>query len=198
MRRVLFYRLYDILPAQLHELERNAHAFSRSRDWRGDPFWLATPNSTELFAMEYFRHALDEEGPALSAAGFIKLRGDETDALATLYFVNDSSLRFEARALLKDEENPIAKLRYLEINLGRLPSGMPIEDVLAARPVIKKMDSGAITFYPPTYRPNSYFRRDKPGMWGFSLQGMRDFAPSFLEAEAEAMRIYRGFRRLEQ
>jgi hypothetical protein len=197
MRRVLFYRLYDILPAELHRLERTAHAFSRSRDWRGDPFWLATPNSTDLFSMEYFRHALDEEGPALAAAGFIKLRGDETDALATLYFLNDTSSRFEARALLRDEENPIAKLRYLEIKQGRLPSGMPIEDVLAARPVIKKMDAGAITFYPPTYRPNSYFRRDKPGMWGFSLQGMRDFAPSFLEAEAEAMRIYRGFRRLD-
>jgi hypothetical protein len=73
---------------------------------------------------------------------------------------------------------------------------MPIEDVLAARPVIKKMEGEPITFYPPTYRPNAYFRRDKPGMWGFSLRGIRDFAPSFLEAEAEAMRIYRGFRRL--
>src|SRR5438477_3318625 len=133
---------------------------------------------------------------ALSAAGFLRMLGDETDAIATLYFLNDAAQRFHARATLKDDENPIAKLRYLEIRQGRLPSGMPIEDVLAARPVIKKMEGEPITFYPPTYRPNSYFRRDKPGMWGFSLKGIRDFAPSFLEAEAEAMRIYRGFRRL--
>jgi hypothetical protein len=196
MRRVLFYRLYDVVPARLAELENEARAFTRSRAWRGDAFWLANENTTELFAMEYFRHLRNEEGPALSAAGFLRLLGDETDAIATLYFLNDISQRFHARAALQDEENPIAKLRHLDIRQGRLPSGMPIEDVLAARPVIKKMEGEPITFYPPTYRPNSYFRRDKPGMWGFSLKGIRDFAPSFLEAEAEAMRIYRGFRQL--
>jgi hypothetical protein len=97
--------------------------------------------------------------------------GDETDALATLYFLNDCTQRFHGRAQLKDEENPIAKLRFLDIRQGKLPSGMPIEDVLAARPVIKRLNGGAITFYPPTYRPNSYFRRDKPGMWGLDLRG---------------------------
>lgn len=196
MRRVLFYRLYDIDAGRLMELEKDTREFSRSRTWRGDTFWLATDNTTDLFTSEYLRHARNEEGPQLSAAGFVRLLGDETDALATLYFLNDVSARFQARAMLKDEENPIAKLRYLEIRAGRLPSGMPIEDVLAARPVIKKMEGEPITFYPPTYRPNPYFRRDKPGMWGFSLKGIRDFAPSFLEAEAEAMRIYRGFRQL--
>ncbi len=198
MRRVLFYRLYDVSPAQLPDLERDAQTFADGRDWRGDRFWIATPLSTELFGMEYFRHARNEEGPSLSAAGFLKLQGDETDALATLYFLHDVSGRMEVRAQLRDEENPIAKLRFLELRRGRLASGMPVEDVLAARPVIKRMAKGAITFYPPTYRPNSYFRRDKPGMWGFSLEGVRDFAPSFLEAEAEAMRIYRGFRRLDR
>lgn len=196
MRRVLFYRLYDVDPSRMLELERAARAFSRNRAWRGDAFWLATDTSTDLFAMEYFRHARNEEGGSLSAAGFIRLLGDETDAIATLYFLSDASKRFDARATLKDEENPIAKLREVEVRRGLLPSGMPIEDVLAARPLIKKMEGEPITFYPPTYRPNSYFRRDQPGMWGFSLKGIRDFAPSFLEAEAEALRIYRGFRRL--
>ena len=197
MRRVIFSRVYDVLPARLPELERDTRDFARSRAWRGDRFWLATVNTTDLFEAEYFRHALAEEGRALSAAGFLRLLGDETDAIATLYFLNDASQRFHGRVLLTDEENPIAKLRSLDIRQGRLPSGMPIEDVLAARPVIKKMEGEAITFYPPTYRPNPYFRRDKPGMWGFSLKGgIRDFAPSFLEAEAEALRIYRGFRQL--
>ena len=199
MRRVLFFRVYDVLPARLPELEREARDFAGSRAWRGDQFWLATQNTTDLFTAEYFRHALEEEGPALSAAGFLRLLGDETDAIASLYFRNDFSQRFHGRSLIKDDENPIAKLRHLDIRQGKLPSGMPIEDVLAARPVIKKLEGEAITFYPPTYRPNPYFRRDKPGMWGFSLKGgIRDFAPSFLEAEAEAMRIYRGFRRLGQ
>ena len=199
MRRVLFFRVYDVLPARLPELERDAREFTANRTWRGDQFWLATPQTTDLFTAEYFRHALEEEGPALSAAGFLRLLGDETDAIASLYFLNDVSQRFHGRAVLKDDENPIAKLRHLDIRQGRLPSGMPIDDVLAARPVIKKLEGEAITFYPPTYRPNPYFRRDKPGMWGFSLKGgIRDFAPSFLEAEAEAMRIYRGFRRLGQ
>ncbi|HEY0492025.1 MAG TPA: hypothetical protein VGD57_00965 [Candidatus Dormibacteraeota bacterium] len=196
---MLFSRVYDVLPARLPELERDTHDFATSRAWRGDQFWLATPNTKDLFTAEYYRHAREEEGPELSAAGFLRLLGDETDAIASLYFLNDVSQRFHGRAILKDEENPIAKLRYLDIRQGKLPSGMPIEDVLAARPVIKKLEGEAITFYPPTYRPNPYFRRDKPGMWGFSLKGgIRDFAPSFLEAEAEAMRIYRGFRRLGQ
>jgi hypothetical protein len=198
MRRVFFYRLHDLAPAQLKEVEVDAQRFAASRDWRADRFWLATPHTSDLFGMEYFRHAQNEEGPTLSAAGFIKLRGDETDALATLFFLNRCTERFGARAVIKDEDNPIAKLRFLDIRQGRLASGMPIEDVLAARPVIKRMEGGAITFYPPTYRPNAYFRRGQPGMWGFSLEDIRDYAPSFLEAEAEAMRIYRGFRHLDR
>ncbi len=197
MRRVIFYRLHDLILSQRKELESDAQAFARSRDWRGDRFWIATDLATDLFGMEYFRHARNEEGPSLSAAGFVKLHGDETDALATLFFLHHCSQLFKARVVWKDEENPIAKMRYLEMRHGTLASGMPIEGVLAARPVIKKMDAETdITFYPPTYRPHTYFRRDKPGMWGFSLQGIRDFAPSFLEAEAEAVRIYRGFKGL--
>ena len=46
MRRVLFYRLYDVVPARLAELEKDARAFTRSRAWRGDAFWLATENTT--------------------------------------------------------------------------------------------------------------------------------------------------------
>src|SRR5436305_4402035 len=185
MRRVLFYRLYNVDPARLAELERDARAFSRSRAWRGDAFWVATENTTDLFAMEYFRHSRNEEGPEPSAADFLRMLGDETDAIATLYFLNDAAQRFHARASLKDDENPIAKLRFLEIRQGRLPSGMPIEHGPAARPVIKKMEGEPITCYPPTYRPNSYFRRDTRGMRGFSRKGSRDFPPSFLAAEPQ-------------
>src|SRR5947209_2374342 len=124
MRRVLFYRVHDLAPAQLRELERDAEEFATSRDWRGDRFWLATEVSVDLFGMEYFRHASNEEGRSLAGAGFIKLGGDETDALATLFFLDRSSQRFQARTVIKDEDNPIAKLRHLEIRAGRLPGGL--------------------------------------------------------------------------
>src|SRR6202165_6031041 len=123
MRRVLFYRLYDVVPTRLAELEKDASAFSHSRAWRGDAFWLATENTTDLFAMEYFRHARNEEGANRPAAAFLRLLGDETDAIATLYFMNDVSQRFHGRAVLRDEENPIAKLRPLDNRPGTPPLG---------------------------------------------------------------------------
>ncbi len=196
MGRVLFHRIYGVDPAALKELHAEAERFAAARDWRGERFWISSAHSRDLFRMEYFRHAREDEGATLSAAGFLKLGGDETDALAALFFLAGASGAFKARVSLKDEENPIAKLRYLEFRSGQLPSGSPLDTVLAARPVVKRLEGGAITFYPPTFRPHSFYRQQQPGWWGFSLAGLRDFAPSFLEAEAEAMRIYRGFRRL--
>src|SRR6202162_3138026 len=105
MRRVLFYRFYDVVPARLAELDDAARAFTRRRAWRVDAFWLATENTTDLFAMEYFRHLRNEEGPALSAAGFLRLLGDETDAIAALYFLIDISQRFHATGALQDADN---------------------------------------------------------------------------------------------
>src|SRR5205807_2014387 len=99
-----------------------------TREWRGDRPWLADKLSRDLFSMEFFRHAATaaiaespDAGP-LSAAGFLRLDRDETDALALLFALRDLSQRFGVRV------------------------------------------------------------------------GMRDSAPDFLEAEAEAMRIYRGLR----
>jgi len=196
MKRVLFYRVYGVPPEALEDLMLEADRFATARDWRGERFWIASARSRDLFAMEYFRHARNHEGTTLSAAGFYKHGGDETDALAILFFLAGVSTAWRVRVSLRDDENPIAKLRYVEFRDGRLPSGSPLETVLAARPVIKRLEGTAITFYPPTFRPHSYYRQGQPNWWGFSLAGMRDFAPSFLEAEAEAMRIYRGFRRL--
>ncbi len=196
MKRVLFYHIYGVDGGALEDLHADADRFAGARDWRGERFWLASPLSKDLFSMEYFRHARNAEGSSLTAAGFRQHGGDETDALAILFFLEHVSLAFQARVSLKDDDNPIAKLRYVEFRGGLLPSGSPLDAVLAARPVIKRLEGAAITFYPPTFRPHSFYRQQQPGWWGFSLAGMRDFAPSFLEAEAEAMRIYRGFRHL--
>jgi len=67
-----------------------------------------------------------------------------------------------------------------------------------ARPINKRMPGAVIEMYPPralgsafgTLEGRDRERRD----WGFRVHGMRDSRPGFLEAEAEAMRIYRGLR----
>jgi len=81
--------------------------------------------------MEYFRHLKSEEGKDLSAAAFVKMTGDETDALIMTIFMRDLSAEYGIRASIRDEDHPLAKLRRLDFELGRLPSGQSLEDVLA-------------------------------------------------------------------
>lgn len=70
-----------------------------------------------------------------------------------------------------------------------------MDEVMVSGPIFKRLPGGTIAFYPPRYRgatlpgPGS-----PPGWWSFAIHGMRDQAPGFLEAEAEAMRIYRSLR----
>jgi hypothetical protein len=145
--------------------------------------------------MEYFRHLRDAEGADVSAGGFLKMAGDETDALILAVFLRDVSAEYGVRSVLRDEDHPIAKLRYLEFRKGRLPSGSTLEDVLAKRPLIKKVMGQAITFYPPSFRSHSQAPAG-PAHWGYSLCGLRANAPSLLEAEQEALKILRGLRHL--
>jgi hypothetical protein len=145
--------------------------------------------------MAYFRHLQIAEGPDVSAGGFLKMAGDETDALVLLFFMRDLSAEYGVRTVLKDDENPLAKLRYLEFRRGRLPSGNALEEILARRPIIKKVLGQAIMFYPPSYRVHSQAPAG-PGHWGYALCGLRAFAPSLLEAEQEALKILRGLRHL--
>src|SRR5207247_9229860 len=113
MRRVLFYRLYNVDPARLAELERDARAFSRSRAWRGDAFWVATENTTDLFAMEYFRHSRNEEGPELSAAGFLRMLGDGTDDIVILYFLKYGGPGFLDCGNLEGVEHTMSMLGFM-------------------------------------------------------------------------------------
>jgi len=177
-----------------------------SREWRGERPWLADAASRNLFAMEYFRHAAAAaiweapDAPVLSAAGFARLGGDETDALALLFALRELSEQMGIVAVLRDPDNPIAKLRVIELRDGRLPDGAPLEAVLVARPIFKRLPGAVIEMFPPralgaafgTGEGEDWERRD----WSFLVHGMRDSAPGFLEAEAEAMRIYRGLRGL--
>jgi hypothetical protein len=88
----------------------------------------------------------------------------------------------------------LAKLRRLEFESGRLPSGQALEEVLAKRPVIKKVEGERILFYPPTFRLHS--QGPPSPEWAYALCGIRAYAPTLLEAEQEALKILRGFGHL--
>lgn len=197
MPRVLHHRVHGLASDRVERLERQFENLASARTWRSAPVWIATDRSTGLFEMEYFRHLREAEGEDLSAGGFLKMAGDETDALILAVFLRDLSAEYGVRAVLRDEDNPISKLRYLEFRRGRLPSGNSLEEILARRPLIKKVMGQAITFYPPTFRPHSQApERESHTHWGYALCGLRANAASLLEAEQEAMKILRGLRHL--
>ena len=194
MPRVIHHRLHGLPDERLERLEHQIDELAAAREWRSGPAWLATASSRGLFESEYFRHLVEAEGPEVAAGGFLKMRGDETDALVLLFFLRDISAEYGVRAVWRDDDNPLLKLRFLEFRKGLLPTGQTLEDHFAKRPVIKKVGGQAIQFYPPGYRVHS--RAVASDRWGYSLQGLRAYAPSLLEAEREALKILRGLRHL--
>jgi hypothetical protein len=194
VQRVLHYRLYGLPEHRLERVHEQFEALAAARTWRCDRPWLASMCSRGLFEMEYFRHLqIDEQGMPVGA-GFVKMAGDETDALIITIFLRDLSAEYGIRALLIDEDHPIAKLRRLEFVKGRLPTGDSLEDVLAKRPVIKKVAGERILFYPPAFRLHS--QGPPSPEWAYALYGIRAYAPSLMEAEQEALKILRGFGHL--
>jgi hypothetical protein len=195
VRRVLHYRLFGLPDAKLERLEQQFASQAELREWRSGPPWVATSRSRGLFESEYLRHLRLHEGDDIAAAGFLKMAGDETDALILTFFLRDLSAEYGVRVSLRDADNPLAKLRTLDFSAGRLISGLSLEEALARRPVIKKVRGESIMFYPPTYRLHS---QSPPGTgeWGYALCGLRAYAPSLLEAEQEALKILRGLRHL--
>ena len=211
MARVLHLRVHGPAAAPAAALQERLRWLNARREWRGDVPWLADAATPTLFEMEFFRHAaraadgaVDEAGrhlPPLLAAGFVRLNRDETDALAVLFAMRDISERLGLTAIVRDPENPIAKLRIIELERGRLPDGAALEAVLVARPIFKRLPGAVIEMYPPRALGSAFGtvegRDEQRREWSFLVHGMRASAPDFLEAEAEAMRIYRGLRFLE-
>ncbi|OLB96779.1 MAG: hypothetical protein AUI15_13655 [Actinobacteria bacterium 13_2_20CM_2_66_6] len=194
MQRVLHYRIYRLDDHLLERLHDQFEALSGARTWRCDRPWIASTHSRSLFEMEYFRHTRQGEPANLSAAGFVKMAGDETDALIITIFLRDLSAEYGIRILLKDGDHPLAKLRRLEFVKGSLPTGLSLEDVLAKRPVIKKVEGERILFYPPTFRLHS--QSPPSPEWAYALCGIRAYAPTLMEAEQEALKMLRGFGHL--
>ena len=195
MARVIHHRLHGLPSGRLERVQSQFHHLAAARTWRGDSPWAADDNSRGLFEMEYLRHVREVEGADVSTAGFLKTGGDETDVLVLTLFLRDLSAEYGIRVVLRDEDNPLAKLRYLEFRRGRLPSGNSLEEMLARRAVIKKVEGQAIMFYPPAHRLNAQAPA-RPAQWGYALCGLRAYAPTLLEAEQEALKILRAMRRL--
>lgn len=194
MARVIHHRLYGLPENRLEGVHQQFEALAAAREWRSGAPWIATAQSRGLFEMEYFRHLRKEEGERLSAAGFLKMAGDETDALIMAIFVRDLSATYDISTSILDEDHPLAKLRRLDFRAGRLLSGQSLEDMLAKRPVIKKVAGERITFYPPSFRQHSMGPPNPE--WAYALGGIRAYAPTLLEAEQEALKILRGFGHL--
>lgn len=194
MPRVLHYRLQGLPEHRLERVHEQFETLATARAWRCARPWVASSQSRGLFEMEFFRHLKNDEGRDLSAAGFVKMAGDETDALIITIFMRDLSAEYGIRASIRDEDHPLAKLRHLDFESGRLPSGHSLEDVLAKRPVIKKVEGERIFFYPPTFRLHS--QSPPSPEWAYALCGIRAYAPTLLEAEQEALKILRGFGHL--
>jgi hypothetical protein len=180
---------------QVERIHGQFERLARERSWRGDAPWVATDLSPGLFEMEYLRHVREVEGEDVGAAGFVKTGGDELDVLVLTLFLRDLSAECGCRVVLRDEDNPLAKLRYLEFRRGRLPSGNSLEEMLSRRAVIKKVDGQAILFYAPAHRLNTQ-PAARPSQWGYALCGLRAYAPTLIEAEREALKIVRAMRQL--
>ena len=206
MGRVVHVRLYGLHPSSREWLHARFEQLAGSREWRDQRPWLADRHSAALFAQLYFQNAAAHETEPgrrrLSAAGFMRVAGDETDALALVFMLRDLSERFAIDAVIRDPDNPIAKLRRIELSTGRLRDGAALESILVRRPICKRLRGGGrIEMYPPRALASAFGTPEgsdpERRSWSFLVHGMRDSRPSFLEAEAEAMRIWRGLRFLD-
>lgn len=195
MGRVVFYRLLNSGQGTGAVWSDAVAAFAGTRDWRAEPMWLATDASRGLFESEYLRHLRIDSCEPVAGAGFVKVAGDETDSLAVCFGLLRIGHSLGGRLVVEDPDNPIRKQRRLELIEGAVSGPRSIDELMVAGPILKRLPGGAITFYPPRYQERTMpGPGGPPGWWRFSLQGIRAEAPGFLEAEAEAMRIYRGLR----
>jgi hypothetical protein len=202
MSRVIHVRVSGVCAAESDALQQRFAELVAGREWRDGTPWLADRQSPDLLPQLFLDRALAEAGDAadLSAATFVRIAGDEADALALAFIVRDISERFDVRAEVRDPDNPIAKLRHVAMAGGRLPDGSPLESILVRRAIYRRMPDGSrMEMIPPRSRGSAFGRAvgdDSERCWGFIVHDIRIADPTFLGAEAEAMRIFRGFRSL--
>src|SRR5207302_6291508 len=97
MARVIHVRIRRLIAADRDALMRRFADLAASREWRDQTPWLADARSNALFEQLYFADAASADAAehpqldALSAATFVRVAGDETDALALVFMPRDLS-----------------------------------------------------------------------------------------------------------
>jgi hypothetical protein len=204
MSRVIQMRIRGLASDSRDALHTRFATLVTGREWRQGTPWLADAASRDILPQLFFDQAQVEARSAdqrpLSAATFVQIAGDEADALALTFIARDLSERFSVDVELRDPDNPIAKLRHVELASGRLPNGAALESILVRRAIFRRMPDGSrMEMIPPRARGSAFGRAvgdDTASGWSFIVHDIRIVDSSFLGAEAEAMRIFRGFRAL--
>ena len=205
MSRVIQVRIRGLDAGDRDALQARFSELVAGREWRDGTPWLADERSPDLLPQLFFDQALTEAAATagsapLSAATFVRIAGDEADALALIFIVRDLSERFEIDAELNDPDNPIRKLRSVVLRNGRLANGAALESRLVRRAIYRRMHDGSrMEMIPPRGRGSAFGQPigdDAERSWSFVVHDIRIVEPTFLDAEAEAMRIFRGFRAL--
>ena len=205
MSRVIHVRVHGLEPGIGPALQTRFGELVAGREWRDGTPWLADPGSRDLLPQLFFDHALTEarargDGRQLRAATYVRIAGDEADALALVFIGRDLSETFDVEVTLHDPDNPIAKLRQVRLVGGNLSSGAPLESILVRRAIYRRMPDGSRMEMIPPRGSGSAFGEpvgdDAARSWSFIVHDIRIVEPTFLDAEAEAMRIFRGFRAL--
>src|SRR5260370_36999350 len=111
MPRVLHYTLHGLAEHRLERVHEEFEALAAARAWRCGSPGGASSQSRGLFEMEDFRHLENDEGNELSAAGFVKMAGDATDALIIAIFMRDLRAEYGVRASITDADHPLAQTR---------------------------------------------------------------------------------------
>lgn len=204
MSRVIQFRVRRLDQRGCIAVQGRFSELAAAREWRDGQPWVAHAGSPGLLAQLFFANAQQEARAAgadeVCAAGFVRVVGDEADALALLFIGLQLSEHTDGEVEIGDPDNPIAKLRHVLMCDGRLADGLPLERILVRRSIFRRMPDGTrMEMIPPRGRGSAFGRAigdDVESCWSFVVHDIRIVDPSFLAAEAEAMRLFRGLRAL--
>ena len=204
MSRVIQFRVRRLDLSGCVAMQTRFSELARAREWRDGQPWLAHARSRGLLAQLFFASAQQESraagGNEVCGAGFVRVAGDEADALALLFIGLHVSEHTGGEVEIADPDNPIAKLRHVVMSDGRLSGGLPVETILVRRSIYRRMPDGTrMEMIPPRGRGSAFGRAigdDVKLSWSFVVDDICIVDPSFLAGEAEAMRVFRGLSAL--
>jgi hypothetical protein len=204
MSRTIQVRIFGVGSDDRDAVIERFSELTGDRGWSFEQPWLGEDRSRDLFAKLFFDHvaeiaAKEPSDTPLSAAGFITIHHDEYDALALSFIMEAISREFQVRTIMSDPDNPLQKLREIELVNGTLLDGSSVESKMVSRPVFKSLPHARLSILAPQARESAYATKDERATrWMYWVGEVSGDADSFLEAEREAMRTYRAFSRLQR